>query len=228
MRLSILMARIARVVVPGIPHHVTQRGSRRMVVFESSEDYSAYATLLAEKCRQAGVQVWAYCLMPNHVHCVAVPESSRSLSLGFGKTHERYARLVNQRNGWTGHLWQERFFSVPMDMEHTLAAVRYVLQNPVRAGLVSRAQDWPHSSTCAHLGLVEDSLIQVEALAELVDDWQAFLAQSEDATMQDALRRSTRSGRPVGEPAFLAGLENRLGRRIRRKSAGRPQIGEVD
>jgi len=222
-----VMARIARVVVPGLPHHVTQRGSRRMRVFESAEDFSTYLTLLAEKCHRAGVEVWAYCLMPNHIHCVAVPENNRSLALGFGKTHERFAWLVNRRNGWTGHLWQERFYSVPMDQEHATAALRYVLRNPVRAGLVDRPHDWDYSSARAHLGLVEDPLIRKGTLEGIVDDWPTFLSGDEHAAMSEALRRCTHSGRPAGDPSFVARLERKLGRRLRPRPAGRPRKQSV-
>jgi putative transposase len=109
------MARLARVVAPGVPHHVTQRGNRRQPVFFGEDDYLAYRSLLAEGCRTAGVEVWAYCFMPNHVHLILVPSDTDGLRAALGETHRRYTRFINEREGWRGHLWQERFASFPMD-----------------------------------------------------------------------------------------------------------------
>jgi len=112
------MARLARVVVPGIPHHLTQRGNRRLPTFFSDDDYLAYLDLLAEHAQAAQVAVWAYCLMPNHVHLVLVPSTEDGLRAALGETHRRYTRRVNFREGWRGHLWQERFASFPLDDAH--------------------------------------------------------------------------------------------------------------
>jgi putative transposase len=193
-----------------------------MEVFESPDDFSTYLSLLAKNCHRAGVEILTYCLMPNHIDGIAVPEDEGSLARGFGKTHERYAWGVNRRNRWTGHLWQERFYSVPMDRAHTVAAIRYVLQNPVRAGLVERPQDWPYSSASAHLGLVEDPLIRPGALEGFVSDWEAFLSLAESAGQNEALRRYTRSGRPAGNARFVARLERELGRELKPGPVGRP------
>lgn len=140
------MARIARVVLPDYPHHVTQRGNRRQAVFFSHDDYRTYRTLLAGACRVARTQVWAYCFMPNHVHLILVPSHVDGLRQALGEAHRRYTRRINLREGWRGHLWQERFHSFPMDDAHLVAAARYVELNPVCAGLVQRAADWPWSS----------------------------------------------------------------------------------
>jgi len=120
---------MARAVVPSLPHHITQRGNRRQRTFFSSDDYLLYLALMAEWCEHYRVQIWAYCLMPNHVHLIAVPESR-----------------INSREGWSGHLWQGRFASYVMDDRYTLAAARYVELNPVRAGLVNRVKNYPWSS----------------------------------------------------------------------------------
>ncbi|HWD68066.1 MAG TPA: transposase, partial [Caulobacteraceae bacterium] len=116
------MARLARVVAAGVAHHVTQRGNRRQQVFFGDDDYAAYRALLAEGCRAAGVAVWAYCLMPNHVHLILVPSDASGLRAALAEAHRRYSRRVNVRQGWRGYLWQGRFASVPMDGAHTLAA----------------------------------------------------------------------------------------------------------
>lgn len=129
------MPRIARLVVPNHPHHITQRGNRRQRTFFDDSDYRACANLIAKIKAAAGVDVWAYCLMPNHLHIVAVPEHEDSLAKMLRVAHRRHALRVNAAHGWHGHFWQERFHSFVMDETHLLAAVRYVELNPVRAGL---------------------------------------------------------------------------------------------
>ena len=145
------MARIARFVVPGLPHHVTQRGNRRENVFFSDADYELYSDLLGQQCGKHGVAVWSYCLMPNHVHLILVPDRGEALGRAVGETHRRYSAVVNARQRVTGHVFQSRYGSVVMDEDHLLAAARYVALNPVRARLASRAQDWRWSSVRAHL-----------------------------------------------------------------------------
>src|SRR5208337_2974495 len=140
------MAQLARVVIPGVPHHLTQRGNRRQKVFFGQDDYEAYLELLREWCAERGVEVWAYCLMPNHVHLIVVPQSEEGLRRAIGEAHRRYTRRVNFREDWRGHLWQGRFASFPVDEEHLIAAARYVERNPVRARLARRAWDYRWSS----------------------------------------------------------------------------------
>ena len=129
------MARIARVVAPGLPHHITQWGNRRQQTFFTDDDYQQYVALLSSSCRRSGVEIWAYCLMPNHVHLIAVPQEPDSLRAAIGEAHRRYTRMINFRQGWRGHLWQERFASFVMDEQYLLATARYVETNPVKAGL---------------------------------------------------------------------------------------------
>ena len=152
------MARLARVIIPGVPHHVTQRGNRRQATFFGNADYAAYLDLLSQWCGLCGIDVLAYCLMPNHVHLVVVPQAADSLHRGLGETHRRYTRRVNFREGWRGHLWQGRFASFPLDEPHLWAAVRYVERNPLRAGLVTRVEDWPWSSARAWVTGKDDPL----------------------------------------------------------------------
>ena len=122
---------------------------RRQPTFFRPEDYQAYLDLMAAACIEHGLEVWAWCLMPNHVHLVVVPDAPESLAVGIGRAHWRYTRAINFRENWRGYLWQGRFSSCPMDGPHTLAAARYVERNPVRAGLVAQAWDWPWSSAAA-------------------------------------------------------------------------------
>jgi putative transposase len=220
------MARIARVVVPGVPHHVTQRGNRRLDTFFDDGDYRAYVALLAEHTKAAGVAVRAYCLMPNHVHLILVPRDADGLRRALGEAHRRYTRRVNFREGWRGHLWQERFHSFALDEAHLLMAARYVELNPARAGLKRRARDWRWSSARAHLEGRDDGLVEVAPLLDLVPDWRAFLARGLDDDALETLRRHSRTGRPLGSPAFLEALEARLGRRVRPGKPGPKPKGD--
>lgn len=213
------MARFARIVVPGIPHLVTQRGNRRMETFFSGDDYGAYLSLLAESSADAGCDIWAYCLMPNHVHLVMVPGDEDALRAALGETHRRYTRRINLRQDWQGHLWQERFHSFPMDEDYLQACVRYVEQNPVRAGLVAAPGQWRWSSAKAHLAGADDDLVSVTPLLERVTDWSAFLGAGLDEERLDRLRQHGRTGRPLGGEPFLDRLETLTGRLLR---PGRP------
>lgn len=214
------MARLARVVAAGLPHHVTQRGNRRQQVFFSDEDYATYRALLAESCAAAGVAVWAYCLMPNHVHLILVPRDPDGLRAALGEAHRRYTRHVNFREGWRGYLWQGRFASFPMDEPYLLAAARYVELNPVRAGLARRARDWRWSSARAHFSARDDALVRVRPLLDLAPDWAAFLATGLSAKDHAAIRAGERTGRPLGATSFVARLEKRLKRPLAKQKPG--------
>ena len=214
------MARLARVVATGLPHHVTQRGNRRQRVFFDDDDYRVYRALLAEGCRAAGVAVWAYCLMPNHVHLILVPSDPDGLRAALGETHRRYTRHVNLREGWRGYLWQGRFASFPMDEAHLLAGARYVELNPVRARLVRRARDWRWSSARAHLTGRDDGLAVARPLLALAPDWAALLRGGLSADDHEAIRAGERTGRPLGSARFVAGLERRLRRKLARQKPG--------
>jgi REP-associated tyrosine transposase len=215
------MARLARIVVPGHPHHVTQRGNRRQPVFFAPSDYALYRDLLAEHCRKASVEVWAYCLMPNHVHLVLAPQTATGLARALGETHRRYTGFVNARARWTGHLFQGRFGSVAMDDAHFVVAARYVALNPVRAKLVARAQDWAWSSARAHLAGRDDGLVRVAPLLGRIGslgDW--FEAESDGASFA-ALRAAEASGRPLGADDFMIRIERTLGRSLQPRKPGR-------
>jgi len=221
------MARLARIVVPGLPHHVTQRGNRRQKVFFEDGDYALYRDLLAARAAKAGVAVWAYCLMPNHVHLILVPATEDGLALALGETHRRYTGFVNARMRVTGHLFQGRFGSVVLDDPHLVAAARYVALNPVRARLVRRAQDWPWSSVRAHLKGRDDDLVAVRPLLDRIGRFADLLDTQEAPEQLAAIRASETIGRPLGSPAFLDRLEARLGRAVRPGRRGRPKRAAV-
>jgi len=195
------MPRIARLVLPGIPHHVTQRGNRRQPTFFGNGDYALYLRLLRHWCEKAGTNVWAWCLMPNHVHLVLVPAREDGLSAALGPAHRRYTWEINQREGWRGFLWQGRFASFPMEEAHLHACLRYVELNPVRAGLVARPEDWRWSSARAHLGLAADALTDLAPTRDRIGDWRAFLDAGLANEARDAIRAAERSGRLRLKPA---------------------------
>ena len=215
------MARLARLVIPGFPHHITQRGNRRQQTFFCDEDYEAYLELMAEWCGEHGVEIWAYCLMPNHVHLIAVPQSDDTLARAIGEAHRRYTRRINFREKWRGYLWQGRFASFVMDEPHLLAAARYVELNPVRANLVKDAAEWPWSSARAHLAGRDDHLVKVEPMLSIVHDWRALLNSAVDESKLQALRTRNRTGRPLGDAPFVERLEKLVGRTLRPKKPGR-------
>ena len=214
------MARIARIVVPQYPHHVTQRGSRRQRTFFSDADYRFYLELLAGCSTDLGLDVWAYCLMPNHVHLVVVPEEQHSLARCLGKVHRKYALRINHRYGWRGHLWQERFYSFVMDEDHLLAAVRYTELNPVRAGLCEQPDAWPWSSTRAHLNGRNDKLVNVQPMLDRISDWAGYLAAEQVELESERIRQHTNTGRPAGGEVFLEKLEATTGRLLRKAKPG--------
>lgn len=191
-----------------------------MDTFFSDEDYRAYLALMAEWCRTCGVTVWGYCLMPNHTHIIAVPETEEGLRRAVGEAHRRYSVMINGRQNWTGHLWQGRFSSFPMDEEYLLASVRYIEMNPVRAQLSPDPYSWPWSSARAHADGADDILVKVAPLLERVGDWKQFLRDADDEDA-DLIRRHERTGRALGSDDFLESLEVSLMRTMTRRKAGR-------
>jgi len=214
------MSRLARLVVPGLPHHVTQRGNGRAQVFFSDDDYALYRTLLAESCRAAGVEVWAWVLMPNHVHLILAPSDPDGLRRALAQVHRRYAGHIHARLMRTGHFWQGRFGAVVMDEPHLAAAIRYVALNPVRAGLAERPQDWPWSSVHAHLAAQEDGITSLAPALARFPAFAEFIDQAPDPAMLCRLRQAETIGRPLGDNAFLTELETLTHRTLKPAKRG--------
>ena len=218
------MPRFARVVMAGCPHHITHRGNRRGDVFFSDEDRQEYMEILLEYAARYKVDILAYCLMTNHTHLIAVPESEESLGLTIGRTHMKYARHANKRQEWWGHLWANRYYSTPLDEKHCLEAVKYVERNPVRAGLVERPWDYPWSSAQGHVGGDPHPVLKLDYFDSYIRvgaPWAEWLAGEEDEDMLTQLRANTSTGWPTGGPEFITRLEERLGRRLVRSKPGR-------
>ena len=214
------MARMARLVVPGIPHHVVQRGNRNQKVFFSDSDKRSYLEILKEQLQKNNVHIWAYCLMDNHVHFIAVPEHETGLSKAFAQTHIKYTRLINFREKWRGYLWQGRFSSFPLDEKYLYAAVRYVERNPVEAKMVAKAEDYPWSSAKAHIFKTKDPLLKPSFLDNEIINWSEFLTKDEDRELDKVIQSHSRSGRLLGEEAFVAALEEKFGLILKKSKPG--------
>ena len=205
------MARMARVVIPNYPHHIIQRGNRRQPVFFTEDDYQTYIKLMAVWCNHFKVKIWAYCLMPNHAHLIAVPEDETGLRMAIGEAHRRYTCRINFREGWRGHLWQERFASFPMEERYLLAATRYVELNPVRAKLVKKPEQYKWSSAKAHIRNKDDALVQVSGVGQIVKNWREFLSKPMAKKVVAELRAHSSTGRPMGGSEFYKNLETKFG-----------------
>ncbi|MGD0013294.1 MAG: transposase [Bryobacteraceae bacterium] len=224
------MPRIARVSVEGVPYHVTQRGNGRQRLFFSWPDYRLYLDLLRANANRYQLQIWAYCLMPNHVHLIVVPERGVAMAKALGRTHADYARHFNLTQRSCGHVWQARFFSCPMDRAHLWLAMAYVERNPVRAGLVEEARSYPWSSAAAHTR--GEDPVQILSLGAwrkqyTVERWREVLrAGVAEEALAERLREATVRGRPLGGEGFLDELERKADRRLRPLPVGRPKKSE--
>jgi len=215
------MPRIARVVLPGLPHHITQRGIRRFDVFSDKADRRLYCELFLESCRRFDLRIVAYCLMSNHIHAVAIPGNKYSIARTFHRSHGTYARKFNQKYGFCGHLWQARPFSCVLDEAHFWAAIRYVERNPVRACLVRKAEEYAWSSAAAHCGLRRDALLDPEWISPFgIQRWNEWLRAETDAAVDQRIRQRTFTGRPCGNRSFTAMAEHMLERRLTNRKPG--------
>jgi len=188
-------------VLAGVAHHITQRGNRQQGVFLNDDDRLAYLALLKTAAKRYGLDVLGYCLMTNHVHLVVIPSVASSLGRGIGWAHLRYTQMFNARTGENGHLWQNRFFSCALDEEYLWRAMRYVERNPVRAGIVPQAWEYPWSSAAAHSGARDPSgLLDIAAWAARSDaaEWREYLGHADEAEDLQAVRIHTQGGTPLG------------------------------
>ena len=198
------MPRSARIVVPGVPHHVTQRGNRRQRIFFSAKDAFTYLAFLDTYAKQHELAVNAYCLMPNHVHLIVTPIDEQSLSSVFGRVHQSYAQYVNLTYQLTGHLWQGRFHSTPLEESHLWAAVRYVERNPVRCLIATSPQHYRWSSAAAHCGVHKDALLTPLPQFNLDPvKWAEWITAADDERLLKRIRLSTATGQPLGSAAFV-------------------------
>lgn len=217
------MARFPRVVVVNVPHHVTQRGNARQIILASEADRRIYLSLLRNYAKLYRLSLLGYCLMSNHVHLIAIPHTEAALSHCLKQVHGRYACYWNGQQSSTGHVWQGRFYSCPLDEAHLWKALRYVELNPVRARMVARPEQWPWSSAAAHCGFAgPDTMLEMEHWRKrwTAGEWHAFLTEAEAAGDLIALRSFTHTGRPLGTPEFVAGLEQSMLRPLTPRKRG--------
>ncbi|MFH2122306.1 MAG: transposase [Pseudomonadota bacterium] len=225
------MSRVARIIAPGYPHHITQRGNNRATVFFDDEDRQTYLNLLVGYAHKYFLQIWGYCLMDNHVHLLAVPETETSLARGIGLTNQVYTQYLNRKLSQSGRIWQNRFYSCVVGNEqHLWTVARYIERNPLKAGLTERPELYRWSSAKAHLTGTIDAILSPTlwlAPSEKAAYHQFVVTENNDG-MDDALRKATRCGRPFGSEGFIATLESQMDQTLKPKKVGRPRnkIGE--
>ncbi len=217
------MARLARIVVPGFPHHIVQCGVRSIDIFHSDQDRHAYLAFLSAEAARFATDILAWCLMTDHVHFIAVPHRDYSLARTFGEAHRRYTCMKNLSQGVRGYLFQGRFSSCVLDPRNLGAAVRFVAWNPVRSGLAAKPWEYDWSSARFYAGLDDqDPLVKDRTLLGLITDWHELLVPEEESESA-LLRKATRTGRPVGDEKFVEKVEMLTCRNVRKRLAGRPR-----
>lgn len=218
------MPRMARAVLVGTPHHLTQRGLDQRQVFFDDSDHQVYLSLVRVSAKRFGADLLGYCLMPNHIHWVVAPQESRSLARTFGQAHGRYASYANAKHTRSGHFWQNRFFSCPLDRSHLWTALRYVERNPVRARLVDRATAFQWSSAAAHTGIEQSPVwLHQEPMQSTftAEQWEIYLKSECIGEAELLVRTNTYTGRPAGSREFTEWAESLLGRKLAAQPGGR-------
>ena len=214
------MPRSSRIVIPDVAHHVIQRGNRQQTLFFDDDDRLAYKSMLANALRKFGTKCLAWCLMDNHIHLILVPQGEDGLRAPLARVHTNYAQFANRKLGVSGHLFQGRFLSYAMDEAHMMVAARYVENNPVKAGMVSAAEEWRWSSARVHIEGGSDGLTDSFALGQHIRNWRAMLADGLEAA--DQIEAALFSGRPLAEASWLSEKAAALGPFLTRAPKGRP------
>ncbi|NLV44473.1 MAG: transposase [Candidatus Hydrogenedentes bacterium] len=221
------MPRTARIVVPEVPHHITQRGNNKQDIFFVDDDRYVYLELLGAQGAKYGLHIDGYCLMTNHVHIIGTPATEDAIAKAMGRTHFLYTQYINRMHHRSGHLWQNRFYSCAMEDDYFLKALCYVERNPVRAGLADYAWDYAWSSARAHCGdAPRNALLQLDDWRDRMpgESWREVLESFRDAgEAAGRMYCHTNTGRPLGSDNFLSRLEVVLGRRVRPLPIGRPK-----
>lgn len=225
------MARLPRLTLPGYPHHIIQRGNNRQPVFSSAANYQMLLQLLDESARRFGVALHAYVLMANHFHLLATPSTAEGLPQMMQATGRRYVRYFNDSQGRTGTLWEGRYRATVIEAErYLLPCMAYMDLNPVRAGQVTEAKDYPWSSHGHYAGLRVDSLLTPHPLVWALGNtpfarevaYADLVRAGITLEQQDQLTRSALSGWALGGEGFVAELQKRTERRITKSLSGRP------
>ncbi len=221
----ITMSRIARIVGAGYPHHIVQRGNNRENVFLDLKDYEKYLSFLARYSEEKDAAILAYCLMPNHVHLLIIPSTEKTLAKMMQGVTLCYTQHLNRKNGRTGRLWECRYHSTIVDEDSYLWTVsKYIENNPVRAGIVKKPEDYHYSSARAHiLGKKDPILNGILFNKNELDEYRGFVKLEEDKKILEDIRKHTRMGKPLGEANFLRTLSESVGRNLSFNPKGRPK-----
>ncbi|OQB44189.1 MAG: Transposase IS200 like protein [Parcubacteria group bacterium ADurb.Bin159] len=225
------MPRIARLVVVDFPHHITQRGNYQQKTFQNKQDFIYYLNWFEKYRKRYLLLVLAYCLMPNHVHHIVIPQKEDSLAKMFNTTHMRYAQFFNKCHNIRGHLWQDRFYSCVLDEEHFYYAVKYVERNPVEAGLVNEPWQWRWSSAEAHIKGLKGkdqngiTLVDIDQFLK-VDNWKEYLEQPTKKEIVEKIEKHSSSGYPLGNKEFIERLEQIYQKKLVSRPQGRPKIAK--
>lgn len=217
------MPRQARIVIPGLTHHITQRGNYHQDIFSQESDYKQYCEWIEEYAQEANLDINAYCLMSNHIHFIVIPKKDKDLAEVFKTVHMRYAHYINRKRAVKGHLWQGRFYSCILDDKHLYRAIRYIENNPVRVKMVKKAWDYAWSSALDHVGERSKPLIKLSAYKPIKNkDWKDYLKENDPEMIND-IRLKTNKGLVVGTDKFVKRLEGILKRSLKCLSQGRPK-----
>ena len=226
------MPRRPRLVVPGIPLHITQRGVNRAATFLDAEDFTRYRDLLAEVMAAHDVPIHAYVLMSNHVHLLATPNAPGDIAPAMRLLNQRHVGAFNRRHGRTGTLWEGRFRSCLVDSERYLMTLyRYIELNPVRAAMAARAEAYHWSSALANLGMAIDRCVTPHPmyLALGIDAetrtraYRRWLESGVGEQELVAIRAHIRQERALGSPRFQAMVARTLNRPVGLRPRGRPR-----
>ncbi len=215
------MARQARIVIENTAHHITQRGNRGEHIFFEKSDYQTYLDMLTEQCTRFDVALLGYCLLPNQIHLIAVPEKTELMARAIGETHRLYTVFINHKKDWCGHLFQDRFFSYPMDEQNSLRAARFIETLPVTAGIAPRPENYLWSSAKSRIKVTDNSILRPFRSFHTIHNWADYLARPMDTDELKTIQLHLQTGRPRGSDLFLDNIEAKIGRPVRPQKRGR-------
>ena len=222
------MPRRPRIILPGFTHHITHRGNRREAIFREEEDRTFYSGHLQKYSQLHRIRVYSYCLMTNHIHLIVVPETKPGPSRCLHDLHGRYSAYFNQEYNLNDHLLQERFYAFALDNEHLWNAIRYVELNPVRAGIVPDAKEYPWSSAAAHCGLKSDPILDPNFPPEVMrQGWSEWLAKGLPKEDLEHIRQATWKGIPCSSDSFLRQVETMFGVPLLPRRRGRQSDSDL-
>lgn len=215
------MARQARIVLPNTLHHITQRGNRGDNVFLQKEDYRTYLDILKEQCDRFNVSIYSYCLLPNQIHLILEPKEAELMARAVGETHRRYTNHVNARENWSGHLFQNRFFSYAMDEQHGLRAARFIESLPVTLKIAPKPENYLWSSAKSRIKIASNNFLKNFQSFHSVQNWESYLARPMDPKEMNQIQLHLQTGRPRGSDLFLDNIEREIDRPVRPQKRGR-------